>query len=147
MDSSSNPFLTTLRFPLKPSEKVYKVLIIMHIFSLLMPWLSALETLYKILFTLMVFASLGCFLFKRYFPENKKNVVELILNAENEWQVKLGNGQTYSATPGKTCFVHPLLTVFSLHFDNTSRSFIFTPENTHADDFRRLRVRLRFSVA
>ncbi len=73
-------------------------------------------------------------------------VNELILNAEDIWRLKMNDGAMHSASLGNTLFVHPWLTIISLIFESRKEYFIFTPETLDADQFRRLRVRLRFQI-
>lgn len=73
-------------------------------------------------------------------------VTELILGSEDNWQVKMANGEVNKATLGDSLFVHPLLTIMLLRYGRHKEYFIFTPDNIEDDLFRRLRVRLRFKV-
>lgn len=73
-------------------------------------------------------------------------VTELILGSEDDWQVKMANGEVHKATLYDSLFVHPLLTIMLLRHGRRKEYFIFTPDNIEADLFRRLRVRLRFKV-
>lgn len=68
----------------------------------------------------------------------------IILNSEDNWQVKMQDGSVYSAELGEHLFVNPWLTIISLKFRQKQQHFIFTPDIVDADTFRRLRVRLRF---
>ena len=77
---------------------------------------------------------------------SNKSVAELILGIEDDWQVKLKDGEVYEATLADSMFVHPLLTIILLKYEGHADYFIFTPSNIDADLFRRLRVRLRFQL-
>ena len=83
----------------------------------------------------------------QYNPRRGDNSVDsLILDAEDNWQIKLKNNTMYHAKLGKTLFVHPLLTIISLTINHKQKYFIFTPEIIDVDLFRRLRVRLRIKA-
>ncbi|GJM05503.1 MAG: hypothetical protein DHS20C09_14990 [marine bacterium B5-7] len=73
-------------------------------------------------------------------------VTELILGSEDNWQVKMANGEVHQSALGNSLFVHPLLTIILLRYGRHKKYFFFTQENIEADLFRRLRVRLRFKV-
>jgi len=75
-----------------------------------------------------------------------RRVTELTLNSEDGWQVKIKNGKVHEAKLADSLFVHPLLTIILLKYDQYKEYFIFTPDNIDDDLFRRLRVRLRFKV-
>lgn len=77
---------------------------------------------------------------------DEKSVKTLILDSEDNWQVKMNDGAVHHAELGHSLFIHPWLTIIFLIFDNRREVFIFTPEILDADQFRRLRVRLRFKV-
>jgi len=88
-----------------------------------------------------------CYLFYKYkYASTEARAAELILNTEDEWQIKMVTGIVHHARLADSLFVHPLLTIILLEYDRHKEYFIFTPENIDADLFRRLRVRLRFKV-
>jgi hypothetical protein len=146
MDRCENPFLATLRLPLTESRIITTGVISAHFFSLFVPWLIGLSLIFKIMLTVCPVLSL-CHLFYKYrFPLAKERAAELILGSEDDWQIKMDNGLIHQAILGDSLFVHPLLTIILLKYDRHKKYFIFTPENIDADQFRRLRVRLRFKV-
>ncbi len=146
MDKIENPFLVTLRLPVKNSPILLIVSITLHVICLFLPWLTGLNMYIKIILTFVPVLSF-CFYFYKYrFYRAKTGVSELILTSEDNWQLKMNNGAMHYAKLGNTLFVHPWLTIISLIFDNRREYFIFTPEILDADQFRRLRVRLRFQI-
>lgn len=146
MDSHQNPFLATLRLPIKDSLIVALVLVMAHIFCLFIPWLTDLYLIYKLLLTCCPVFGLVYLYYKYCLGFPKKQTIELILTANDDWQLKQVNGQVHRAVLDDSFFVHPLLTIILLRFGNNKEYFIFTPDNLDADMFRRLRVRLRFRV-
>ena len=147
MDGTENPYLNTLRLSVKTPFSVVFVVFFVHIISLIFPWFSAIHISLKLVLSSLVIVSF-CYYWFIYFESTaKKRVTEIILNAEDQWQVKMSDGSTFDAEPGKTQFVHPWLTIVSLCYEKSSHFFIFTPEMIDTDQFRRLRVRLRFKIA
>ena len=146
MDSVQNPFLATLRLPIKDSPIIALMLVIAHGFSLFVPWLTGLDLTYKIMLTCGPVSGLVYLFYKYCSGFAKKQTTELILAANDDWQLKQENGQVLRAVLDDSLFVHPLLTIILLRFGDNKEYFIFTPDNLDADLFRRLRVRLRFRV-
>ena len=146
MDRSQNPFLNTLRLPVEMPLSIMVFGCSVHIFALFLPWLSGLALLYKIGLTILLVMSFLYYLRKYHCFLNKQPVSELILGAEDTWQVKMKNGTVYPATPGPVLFVHPWLTIITLKFNNSRMDFLYTPEIIEPDLFRRLRVRLKFKA-
>lgn len=144
MDRVENPYLNTLRLSVKMPLSVVLAVFFVHVISLFLPWLTAINIVTKLILSGFVMVSFCYYVFIYLGSSAKNQVTELILNSEDQWQVKLGDGSTYNAIPGKTQFVHPWLTIIFLCYDKSSHFFIFTPEVIDVDQFRRLRVRLRF---
>jgi membrane-bound toxin of toxin-antitoxin system len=147
MDKTENPFLATIRLPVKNSPLLLKIGVIVHIICLFLPWLTEFSLLIKCLLVFFVVVSFCFYLYKYQFYAGKKRVKELILSSDDNWQVKKENDDVYDACLGSSLFVHPWLTMISLAYDNRREHFIFTPETIDVDQFRRLRVRLRFQVS
>ncbi|MCZ6802773.1 MAG: hypothetical protein O7D86_02260 [Proteobacteria bacterium] len=146
MNRTENPFLATLRLPLKIPPIIITASVLVHIISLFLPWLTGLEFSIKIILTCIPIASICYYRYKYKIYQDKERATELILNAEDIWQVKMNNGVVHQAILGKSLFVHPWLTIISLNYDKQRAHFIFTPEIIDAGQFRRLRVRLRFQI-
>ncbi len=146
MDSRQNPFLATLRLPIKYSPIVALVLVIVHFFCIFVPWLTGLELMYKLLLSSCPIFGLVYLFYKYCLGFSEKQTTEIILSANDDWQLRQVNGQVHRAVLDDSLFVHPLLTIILLRFGDNKQYFIFTPDNLGADLFRRLRVRLRFRV-
>lgn len=146
MDRQQNPFLVTLRLPIKNSPIVALALVIAHIFCFLIPWLTGLDLIYKIMLTCCPIFGLAYLFYKHRLDFTKVRTTELILAADDDWQLKQDNGQVYKAVLDDSLFVHPLLTIILLRFGDNKEYFIFTPDNLDTHLFRRLRVRLRYRV-
>jgi membrane-bound toxin of toxin-antitoxin system len=146
MDKIENPFLATLRLPVKKSPILLIVSIVLHIICFFLPWLTGLSLYIKIILTCVPVTSLFYYFYQYRFYKAKICVSELILSSEDNWQLKMSNGAKHCVSLGNILFVHPWLTIISLIFENRQEYFIFTPETLDADQFRRLRVRLRFQI-
>tara|TARA_R110002110_G_scaffold414920_2_gene646574 strand:+ start:169981 stop:170430 length:450 start_codon:yes stop_codon:yes gene_type:complete len=146
MDSYENPFLLTLRLPIRNPLIIAKVLLFAYSFGLFLPWLTHLDLVLKILLTICLILSLWNLIYKYRSPTTTRRVTELILGSEDDWQVKMNNGEVHQAVLGSSLFVHPRLTIILLSYEGHKKYFIFTQDNIEADLFRRLRVRLRFKV-
>ncbi len=146
MDSSDNPFLATLRLPVKESSITTIVLVLSYVLCLFVPWLTRLDLILKIILTIFPALSLCYLIYKYRSSVTRGRVLELILGSEDDWQVKMANGEVYKAFLSDSLFVHPLLTIILLRYGRNKKYFIFTTDNIEHDLFRRLRVRLRFKV-
>jgi len=146
MDRIENPFLEVLRLPVKTSATIVRINISLHIICLLIPWFTALDVRMKIILTSVVIVSFCFYQFRYWFYMANQCVEEVILNAKEEWQIKMNNGAVHHAKMNHYVFVHRWLTIIKLEFNGFRQYFIFTPENLDENYFRRLRVRLRFKA-
>jgi hypothetical protein len=146
MDKTENPFLVTLRLPVKNSPVLLIFVLTVHFICLFLPWATNISLYIKNILSGFVLISLFYYLYKYNFSNAKKRVAELILASDDSWQVKMNDGAVNKAKLHHSIFVHPWLSIISLTFGNSREYFIFTPETLNADQFRRLRVRLRFQV-
>ena len=146
MDKTDNPFLATIRIPLKMSPLVACFCVIVHLISMILPWFSDLDFVIKLILSGLVLMSLAYYCYQFYFAGGKRQVTELILGCEDDWQIKMTDGTVYFGELQSSMFVHPLLVIIKLHYARHRRHFILTPEFIDADQFRRLRVRLRFPI-
>jgi membrane-bound toxin of toxin-antitoxin system len=144
MDKIENPFLATFRLPAKKSPVLLIVSTSLHILCLFLPWFTGLSLTIKIVLTCLT--SVSFYFYQYRFYKVKTGVSELILNSEDNWQLKTNNGVVHCASLGSSLFVHPWLTIISLIYEHRREYFIFTPEILDSDQFRRLRVRLRFQT-
>jgi len=147
MEKTENPFLMTLRLPVKKPPILLIVGTTVHFVCLFLPWFTGLAIYINMMLTFIVIVSFCFYLVKYRFHGTKKRIKELILSSEDKWQIKMSDGAVHYAHLGNDLFVHPWLTIFSLADENNREYFIFTPEILDPDQFRRLRVRLRFRIA
>lgn len=146
MDSDNNPFLHTLRLPAAMPPAILWGLLGLHIISLLMPWFSGLAMIYKLLWTgVPLMSAVWCF--RRYAGGlDADRPAWLVLGGDNSWQVIMRSGATHAAALAAPMYLHPGLTIIRLRYAGRRRDFIFTRKALPAEVFRRLRVRLKYSV-
>ena len=147
MDSNHNPFLNIIRLPVELPQSIVITGIFVHITSIFLPWLSGLSLMGKLILSAIPVISFYYYYVKYYRAPIENQVKELVLNSKDKWQVQMEQGQIYTAELGKIKFVHPLLTIISLNYNKKQQDFIFTSKTLDKDTFRRLRVRLRYSVS
>ncbi len=145
-DNLTNPFLNQLKLTVKLSPIISLSVLVLHFIALSLPWYSGLPLWAKIMLNVLLILSLLYYLNKYYLTPIKQRIVQLVLNGDDHWQVNLADGTSYPATLEPVLFVHPLLTIITLKFNHTKNSVIFTPDMIEANQFRRLRVRLRFKA-
>lgn len=146
MDNTSNSFLRTLRLSVKPSPILLRFVIFTHILCLIMIWLNSLSLMIKMVTSCFIGISFCIFFYRTCLNKTTTAIDSLILDSEDNWQVKMLDGTVYPAELNDNLFVHPCLTIICLHFNHRRQFFIFTSEILDTGTFRRLRVRLRFRV-
>jgi len=144
MNKTGNPFLETLRLPVKNAPILLFVGLFAHIISLFLPWLINISIYIKVILVFLVILSFIFYIVKYGSYKKGNGVKELVLSSEDNWQLKMNDGAVYQGRLGHALFVHPWLTIFSLVYGNSREYFVFTPEILDKGLFRRLRVRLRF---
>ena len=146
MDSDNNPFLNNLRLPAAMPPAILYGLVSLHIISLIMPWCSGLALVYKLLWTgVPLFGCVWC-LYRYSGGLHGDRPQWLVLLGDNSWQVVMQSGNTHAAVLESPMYLHPQLTIIRLRYAGRQRDFIFTRQALAEDVFRRLRVRLKYSV-
>ncbi len=92
MDNISNPFLHTFRLPIKPSPKLCRIVILMHILCLIMIWLNSLTLIIKVVISCFISISFCVFFYRRALNKTVATIDSLILDYEDTWQVKMLDG-------------------------------------------------------
>ena len=146
MDNTSNAFLHTIRLSVKQSPILLRFVIFTHILCLIMIWLNSLILIIKVVISCFIGISFCVFFHRTRLDKTVAAIDSLILDSEDNWQVKMLDGTVYSADLNNNLFVHPWLTIICLYFNHRRQFFIFMPEILESDTFRRLRVRLRFRL-
>lgn len=91
-----------------------------------------------------IIASLCFALRKHVFLNSMTSVVRLFLNGDEEWWLTNAHGRTLKVRLVSPTLVHPLLTILRFRADRNRYTLILTADTAPPDEFRRLRVRLRF---
>ena len=125
-----NPFLNTIRLPVRTSPLLIFGIIMLHFISLFLPWFSSLAIWIIFVIMVLTIVSLAVYLYRVFFDQELNRISELILDAEDNWQVKTINNESYAATLGSSLFVHPLISIISLAYkkdgDKRKKYFILS---------------------
>jgi len=151
MTSDKSNFELPIRFPLTPSKWLIAVVYFSHIGALACIYFSNISLLLLRATCLIVFFSLAYWHYKMiYLP--KRNPTELLLNDKDEWYIideiqgeKEGNMVPVVLLPES--FVHTHLIVLMFRQGRHKSSVVLTPDNICKTTYRRLRVRLRFTLS
>lgn len=139
---------TRFEFPvlvrIKSSPRLSLLIILLHAGAAVAPFCAqvpawALAALLGVISASLIHVLL--FYVLQYLPDAP---VQLVLTTREEWWLTCAGRQSFKVRLLPAAFVHPLLTV--LVFQDGWRRYpvILTPDVIDADQFRRLRVRLRF---
>lgn len=146
MDTAHNSFLQPLRIKPTVPPIIYIVLVGIHLPAFYFPWLTSLPLIIRILLTAGVFISLGYHIFFGRAVKTAAVLDVAVLQQNDEWQIRLTNGETDTAFFGNQQFVQPWLVILEL-IQAKNRYLIFCTSNTmEQDQFRRLRTRILHRV-
>lgn len=142
MDSNGNAAPLALRLSITPSSALHRVIVLLHVMSLAMPWFSALPAIYCFSIDLLILAH--CWIYTHYDKSGigRSDICELGTNAADEWWIRFENGDVKPARLANTQFVHPELVIMHLIIETRSRFLVFTSQSQSQETFRQLRIRL-----
>lgn len=152
---SNKNYASPLRLEIKNSRWLIAAVSLMHFGALVMLLVSVLPALLNILLIIMVFFSWLAFVSvnsQKLFFQPYRNLFPPLKNAvwkhDGLWELEVADGTQLQAELSGNSFIHPWLTIVNLKliqqpWYRRHRSLIFLPDNTDAESFRRLRVRLR----
>lgn len=146
MRQGRRPFEQTIRIPCRPSGRIFRILLLVHVLAFTSLFFTAIMLWIKISLAVVTGASMYRF-YKAYMCEKDTwNRRQLLLNGDDEWRLIEGNGADREVNLLPATFVHPLLLVLRFVDDQEKHySFVLTPDNVDQDSLRRLCVRLRFA--
>jgi toxin CptA len=135
-----------LRVTLKSSLYLTIVLTTAHIASASLLILLALPLWTKVALAASVAMSLAHALRHHALRRNRTSPVALELHEDDRAAVQMRDGEWHEARVLPTTFVTPLLTVINLKLPGRlrARHVVIVPDGVRADDFRALRVTLRW---
>lgn len=140
---SSNAYATPLTLELRTSRIAVSLLVLIHTLAIVslftLPWVAIIKALLFLILTFSLYKTLSKEL--RLFGNG---ITKIVWGRDNDWLLYAKDGEVRQAGLMASSFVHPLMTV--LIFDAGERfnsiSIMILPDNTEAESFRRLRVRL-----
>ncbi|MEM7027823.1 MAG: hypothetical protein AAF410_06330 [Pseudomonadota bacterium] len=146
MDSHVSPYLKSLSLPVCLPDSVKYLVITTHFMALIVPWMTSISTFVSIALNSLVLMS-GVHFFKYNRHQRVLDLIESIhLDHENKCRVILQNRQVEAAQLGLHHYVHYLITILHLRWRGADWFFVFTKDNTSAETFRYLRVRLLHQI-
>ena len=145
--SDTSYFALPLRIPLKPSNRVFALMLLSQIGALISLYFPAIPLGMKAGIATLILLSL-----RNLIKTHKRRLKlgpteELILNDKNEWYIKSGEDEMRPVSLLPTPLVHPNLIVMVFAQGRRLRSVVLTPNEVPTDTFRRLKVRMKFTYA
>ncbi len=146
MTIDKSGFELPLRLSLQPSNWVMAVIYLSHFGALLCTYYSNIPMLPMQITCLMILSSLA-YWYYRYIYQFKQTPVELLLNDKDEWYISEEGGDMAPAVLLPESLVHTHLIVLMFKQKKRNRCVILTSDNLPKMIFRRLSVRLRFTLS
>ena len=146
MSSDTTGFERLIRLTLGPSKWVIAVIYLSHIIALVCAYFSNIPVFLMQMAWLMILISLVYWHVTIIF-QLKKYPTELLLNDKDEWYIIDNKDGSCPVTLLPESFVHTHLLVLIFKQGRRNRVVILTTDNTHAETFRRVCVRLRFALS
>ena len=142
MDTARNAFLRPVRLTPSVPTGYYVFLAAIHLPAICLPWTTSLPIYFKISVSVGVALSLAYHIFFGRLVKTATIINEAVLHSNNEWQIRLANGETSTALFGKHQFVQPWLTILELQQGQTRYVLLLTSRNTNPNELRHLRTRI-----
>jgi toxin CptA len=137
--------MTGLRIPVIPSMQLAVALVAVHLGAAALLWIVPLALPAQALLTLALAASLAYLLARDALLRAPRSIVALEIRDEAV-SLQVRNGEWMEGEVLGSSYVSPLLTVVNFRPRERwrVRHLILVPDNAHPDDFRRLRIWLRW---
>lgn len=135
-----------LRLELRPSRRLGFVLGLGHGIAAVAVLATGLPPWVAVALLVPIAASCAYCLHHAAFLRSGASIVVLEIGENDEVRCQSRRGEWFSARISDSSFVSPLLTVINLEIAGrrAARNVVIVPDGVDADDFRRLRVRLRW---
>ncbi len=146
MASDKSNFERPIRLPLEPSKWVIAVIYSSHIGALVCIYFSNILLFLMQMAWFVILISLVYWHVTIIFRP-KKCPVELLLNDKDEWYIIDNKAGIHPVALLPESFVHTHLLVLTFKQGKRKRVVILTTDNTRPETFRRLSVRLRFTLS
>lgn len=137
-----------LAFPIRRSAYALWLLLLAHGAAIAVLWVLAIALWIKALITVAVVASAVCSVRRVALLATPDAVVAMEITEDACLAVKTRRGDWCACRLSGSSYVSPWLTILVLAEDNRrgARYVVITPDNVDAEDFRRLRVWLRWAA-
>lgn len=146
MTQDKSGFELPIRFYLHTSKWVIALMYSSHLGALACIFHSNIPVLLIQISCFMILSSLA-YLYNSYIYRLKQTPVELLLNDKDEWYISDRADEMISARLLPESFVHTHLIVLMFKQEKRNRFVILTSDNLSKKIFRRLIVRLRFTLS
>ena len=137
-----------LTFPIGRSAYALWLLLLAHGAAIAVLWVLPLELWIKALIAVAVVASAASLTRRVALLATQDAVVAVEITEDARLAVKTRRGDWCACRLSGSSYVSPWLTILVLAEDNrrSARYVVITPDNVDAEDFRRLRVWLRWAA-
>lgn len=137
-----------LKISLKPSLRLALVLCVAHAIAAGASLLLDLPIWLKIVLVLVIGANCGVYLYDTALLRSTRAVVGLEISDDGALSFQTRGGEWREGTLLASSFVSPYLTILNIGTDGrfSARHVVIMPDGIDAEEFRRLRVRLRWGV-
>jgi len=142
LDDGENRFLLPIMIPVKVSPRLRFSLCLVTIGSCTALWVSHVPVLIMLVPGLLIAAYV---IYLSGYP-GSDSPRALLLKADDSWSVIGKDGSRSIVTLGKWRYVHSLLVILQLKYEDRQQFVMLTADTVNKDTFRRLRVRLRHCV-
>lgn len=136
-----------LNIALKPSKLLQRAILLLHGVAIAALWLAALPDASRWLATAGLVAS-AFWYGRQYGTVAPRQVTRLSIDDEGECTISTKDGAEYAGRALGSSLVTPLLSVvrIQVHDRRLTRAVVFLPDVTSDEEYRRLRVHLRWKV-
>lgn len=146
MSSDTTGFERLIRLSLEPSKWVIAFIYFTHVGAFVCTYFSNIPLFLMQMAWFVVLISLVYWHVTIIF-QPKKYPSELLLNDKDEWYIIDHKAESCPVTLLSESFVHTHLLVLIFRQGKRKRVVILTTDNTRPETFRRLSVRLRFTLS
>ena len=138
--------MDTLTIAVGPSRRLAVLLAGMHVFAVAMCWLVPLPLWLSALLTALLAGSAWYTLRRDAFRTLPRSLVAVRLHTDDLYEFQTRAGAWHEALLLGSSFVSPCLTVLNLRPAESRfvQHLVILPDAMHAEDFRRLRVWLKW---
>lgn len=151
MSSEFTAFERPIKLRLQPSKWIIIAIVLIHLGALSSLYFADIHSHILLALCLLVLLSLfNCyyrFIYLQGISPATGRYADLLLNDKDEWFISNKDRGMSLVTLSSESYVHSALVVLNFKQGRAKRSVILTADTVPADTFRRLRVRLRFTLA